>query len=300
VFELLVASGRGALESSDAERAAALLGEALGLWRGPLFADVPRTSLLETQADRAEELRLAATELRIEADLACGRASHVIPELRSLVGEHPLREGFWALLMRALEAAGRHAEALDVYGQAQQVISEELGVDPGTELRRLFRELLAADSATVTRPKNARSSGTGVPPRPRSGDAASATQRTPGPPAARVRHGRTRRRPPLPVVPRVPRPSARIPRRKKPLRHRPVPSAMRQVPSPSASLAGFPLRRLRPRRRSRPPAPPRDCPRSQLSFPRTLVTSPDARRTPRSYPRCCSARRRRPTRGRCG
>src|ERR1700754_97313 len=71
VFELLVADGRGALETSDAQRAAALLSEALGLWRGPLLADVPRTQLLDTQADRAEELRLAATELRIEADLAC-------------------------------------------------------------------------------------------------------------------------------------------------------------------------------------------------------------------------------------
>ena len=185
VFELLVADGRGALEASDAHRAAALLSEALGLWRGPLLADVPRTSLLATQADRAEELRLAATELRIEADLACGRAAHVIPELRGLVGEHPLREGFWALLIRALEAAGRRAEALDAYSQAQQVISGELGVDPGAELQRLFRELLAADSATAARPAGAPPSSPGSPPRPaRRGHPASGTQRTPGTSAA--------------------------------------------------------------------------------------------------------------------
>ena len=71
------------------ERAAALLGEALGLWRGPLLADVPPSPLLATQADRAAELRLAATELRIEADLACGRAAQVMPELRGLVGGAP-------------------------------------------------------------------------------------------------------------------------------------------------------------------------------------------------------------------
>ena len=183
VFELLVADGRGALAASDAERAAALLGEALGLWRGPLFADVARTSVLETHVDRAEELRLAATELRIEADLACGRAAQVIPELRSLVGEHPLREGFWALLIRALEAAGRRAEALGTYSQAQQVISDELGVDPGAELQRLFRELLAADSTTARRPAGAPSSGTGPPSGPpRKGPAAAGTQRRPGPP----------------------------------------------------------------------------------------------------------------------
>lgn len=183
VFELLVEDGRDALEASDADRAAALLSEALGLWRGPLFADVPPTSLLATQADRVEELRLAATELRIEADLACGRAAHVIPELRALVGEHPLREGFWALLIRALEAAGRRAEALDTYSQAQQVISDELGVDPGAELQRLFRELLAADSTTATRPAGAPSSGTGAPPRQSgNGRAASGLQPRPSPP----------------------------------------------------------------------------------------------------------------------
>ena len=210
VFELLVEDGRGALEASDADRAAALLSEALGLWRGPLFADVPPTSLLATQADRVEELRLAATELRIEADLACGRAAHVIPELRALVGEHPLREGFWALLIRALEAAGRRAEALDTYSQAQQVISDVLGVDPGAELQRLFRELLAADSTTATRPAGAPSSGTGTPPR-RSGNGRAAsgaqpTPSTPTPPGA----PRPDSKPPLPLAPRVPEPSAAV------------------------------------------------------------------------------------------
>ena len=178
VFELLVKNGRGALEGSDAHRAAALLSEALGLWRGPLLADVPRTQLLDTQADRAEESRLDATELRIEADLACGRAARVIAELRGLVAEHPLREGFWALLMRALEAAGRRAEALDTYSQAQQVISDQLGIDPGAELRRLFAELLAADSTTATRSVSPASSRTDAPPRK------SPDKRTPGSPAA--------------------------------------------------------------------------------------------------------------------
>jgi DNA-binding SARP family transcriptional activator len=182
VFELLMADGRGALETSDAQRAAALLSEALGLWRGPLLADVPRTQLLEAQADRAEQLRLAATELRIEADLACGRAARVVAELRGLVAEHPLQEGFWALLMRALEAAGRRAEALETYSRAQQVIAGQLGVDPGAELQRLFAELLAADSTTATRPASSPSARPGGPPRPGQRPAAG-PRRAPGPAA---------------------------------------------------------------------------------------------------------------------
>jgi DNA-binding SARP family transcriptional activator/TPR repeat protein len=146
-FESQVAAGRTALTEGDAERAAALFAGALGLWRGPLLADVPPTALVTTQAESAAELRLGVTELRVAADLECGRAAQVVPELRRLVAEHPLREGLWALLMRALEGAGRRAEALETFAQAQEVISAELGVDPGAEVRQLYLELLAADAA---------------------------------------------------------------------------------------------------------------------------------------------------------
>ncbi len=151
VFESLAAEGSAALAAADPGRAAGLLGEALGLWRGPLLADVLPSPLLANRADRAAELWLTTTELRVEADLGCGGASQVIPELRGLVAEYPLRERLWALLMRALEEAGRRAEALEVYAQARRVIADELGADPGGDLQRLYAELLAADaSAPVT------------------------------------------------------------------------------------------------------------------------------------------------------
>jgi DNA-binding SARP family transcriptional activator len=149
VFESLTAAGRTALKAADPQRAAGLLGEALALWRGPLLADVVPSPLLESQADRAAELRLDATELRVEADIDCGRAAQVVSELRSLVAEHPLRERLWALLMRGLEEAGRRAEALETYAQAREVIADELGVDPGVELQQLYADLLAADASPV-------------------------------------------------------------------------------------------------------------------------------------------------------
>jgi DNA-binding SARP family transcriptional activator len=160
-FESLVADGRSALAAADPESAAALLAEALGLWRGPLLADVPQSALITTEAERADELRLAASELRIEADLACGRSVQVIPELRRLVAENPIREGLWLLLMRALDEAGRHAEALETYTQARQAISEELGVDPGAELQQLYAELLAADASSASAPSRKRPRRTG-------------------------------------------------------------------------------------------------------------------------------------------
>jgi DNA-binding SARP family transcriptional activator len=161
-FESLVADGRDALRAAEPQRAATLLAEALGLWRGSLLSDVPPSPLLTREAERTAEQRLAATELRIEADLACGRAAAVVAELRGLVAEHPLREGLWALRIRALDEAGRHAEALEAYAQAREVIADELGVDPGPELQRLYAALLAAD--TPARPAQAPARPRRVPP----------------------------------------------------------------------------------------------------------------------------------------
>lgn len=151
-FESRVVEGRGALASGDQKTAAIVLGDALALWRGPLLADVPVSPLLASQADRAVELWLAATELRIGADLACGRAAQVVPELRGLVQDHPMRERLWLLLMRALEEAGRRAEALEVFAHAREVIAAELGVDPGADLQRYHWELLAADASSAAAP----------------------------------------------------------------------------------------------------------------------------------------------------
>jgi DNA-binding SARP family transcriptional activator len=147
VFETLVREGRRAYATGDAERAAAQLAEALALWRGSPLADVPATTLVETEAERLTDLQLDARELRIQAELACGSHAQVIPELRRLLADHALRENLWLLLMQALDGAGRHAEALDAYGQARSVLAEELGVDPGAELRQFYADLLAKDDA---------------------------------------------------------------------------------------------------------------------------------------------------------
>jgi DNA-binding SARP family transcriptional activator len=145
VFETLVREGRRAYVAADPERAAAQLAEALALWRGSPLADVPATALVETEASRLTDLHLDARELRIQAELACGSHAQVIPELRRLLADNALRENLWLLLMQALDGAGRHAEALDAYGQVRSVFAEELGVDPGIELRQFHAGLLAKD-----------------------------------------------------------------------------------------------------------------------------------------------------------
>jgi DNA-binding SARP family transcriptional activator/tetratricopeptide (TPR) repeat protein len=179
VFEALVGQGRSELAGGRPDRAAELLSEALGLWRGPLLADVPSSPALDTAVERATELWLDATELRIEADLACGRAAQLVAELRGLVGDHPMRERLWALLIRALDAAGRRAEAFEAFALARRTIADELGVEPGSELQRLYAELLAADKSSTSTPAWPRSATGGpaskpvVPPRPARADAAS-------------------------------------------------------------------------------------------------------------------------------
>ncbi|MFD9070705.1 BTAD domain-containing putative transcriptional regulator [Streptomyces lasiicapitis] len=141
LFERLAREGRLALSSGDHPRAAALLKEALGLWRGPALADLPGAPA-HAPVTRLDELRLAALQDRVDADLATGGGPGLVPELRELVAAHPLSERLYGQLMRALHAAGRAAEALVVFDEARGVLARELGADPSAELAALHVELL--------------------------------------------------------------------------------------------------------------------------------------------------------------
>ncbi|MEU1727749.1 BTAD domain-containing putative transcriptional regulator [Nonomuraea sp. NPDC005692] len=141
-FELLALDGRRALVAGDAGRAAALLGEALELWRGAPLADAPHAV---SAAAGLEELRLAAVEDRLQADLELGRHRDLVAELRRLTAAHPLRERLRAQLMRALYGSGRQAEALAVYDEARRLLDRELGIEPGAELAAVHLAVLRAD-----------------------------------------------------------------------------------------------------------------------------------------------------------
>ncbi len=148
-FTRLAAEGRAALSAGDGPHAAELLSEALCLWQGSrALADVPDSEVVSAAASGLGEARIAALELRINADLGCGRHAQVVPELRRLLAEHPLREGLWALLMRALYGSGRLAEALGAYAQAREVIAEELGSDPSAELQQLHEQMLRSGTGS--------------------------------------------------------------------------------------------------------------------------------------------------------
>ncbi|QDQ13918.1 BTAD domain-containing putative transcriptional regulator [Streptomyces spectabilis] len=138
-FERLARGGREALAAGEPARAAALLREALGLWRGPALADLPGARAPRT---RLEELRLAAVQDRIDADLGTGGGPGLVPELRELLADRPLSERLYGQLMRALHAGGRAAEALAVYEEARGTLARELGADPSAELAALHLELL--------------------------------------------------------------------------------------------------------------------------------------------------------------
>ena len=146
-FQRLAADGRNALAAGDTSRAASLLCEALGLWRGPALADVPEAPFSAAQTVRLEELRLSAVEDRAEAELTLGGSRDLVPELRELLDVHPLRERPRGQLMRALQATGRQAEALAVYEDARRTLAEELGADPSPELAAIHLSVLRAEPA---------------------------------------------------------------------------------------------------------------------------------------------------------
>ena len=140
-------AGRAALEAGRYAEAAETLREALALWRSPVLADLADYAFIRPEAARLEELRLAALEARIDADLALGRPDALTAELEHLAAEHPLRERLHGQLMLALYRCGRQAEALAAYRRARDLLADQLGIDPGEPLRHLHGSVLAHDPA---------------------------------------------------------------------------------------------------------------------------------------------------------
>ena len=154
-FERLALAGQEALAGGDPARAAVLLREALELWRGQPLAEFAYDAWAQSDIARLDELRLAAIEDRLEADLAVGGHGELVAELELLIGEHPLRERLRSQLMLGLYRQGRQAEALDCYQQTRELLDEQLGIEPSPELRELHRRILNHDAslALVVRPR---------------------------------------------------------------------------------------------------------------------------------------------------
>lgn len=157
-FEALARAGRAALTGGQPEAALGLLAEGLALWRGPALADVREAPFAAGQVVRLEELRTAAVEDRVAAELALHRAGErTAAELRALVAEQPLRERPAELLMRTLDRLGRRGEALAVYAELRERLAEQVGGEPGAAAAAAHAALLRAPARDVSRETSARS-----------------------------------------------------------------------------------------------------------------------------------------------
>ena len=146
-FERLAADGRRALEDGSPAEAARLLDQALALWRGPALAEFAFEDFARDEIGRLDDLRLSATEDRVEALLQLGRHGELVGKLDALVAANPLRERLRGQSMLALYRSGRQSDALQVYRDGRRLLADELGLEPGPELQRLERAILAQDPA---------------------------------------------------------------------------------------------------------------------------------------------------------
>ncbi len=144
-FQVLAVRGRRALADGDPREAAAVLRSALASWRGQPLADAVGYDFADAAAAQLTELRSSVLADRIEADLALGEGASLVGELRALLSADPLAERPRALLMRALYAAGRQAEALEVYHQARELLAGRLGVDPSAQLEQVYLRILRGE-----------------------------------------------------------------------------------------------------------------------------------------------------------
>jgi peptide/nickel transport system substrate-binding protein len=153
-FEALARTGLRALEEGDASKAAASLGAALELWRGPPLGDVRDSPLVEPEIRRLEELRSVVLEGRIEADLTLGRAAELVGELGLLVAREPFRERLRGQLMVALYRSGRQTQALEVYREGRATLVAEIGIEPSAGLQELHRAMLRQDPSLIGESRN--------------------------------------------------------------------------------------------------------------------------------------------------
>jgi DNA-binding SARP family transcriptional activator len=147
-FESLVAAAR----SVGPEERSVRLREALALWRGDALADLRDESFAQRELLRLAELRVAALEDRLDADLERGRHGELVGELEALVAAHPFRERLRGQLMLALYRCGRQADALHAFQDARRALVEELGIEPGPALQRLQRQILDQDPSLDPQP----------------------------------------------------------------------------------------------------------------------------------------------------
>jgi predicted ATPase len=152
-FERLFAEGREMLAGGDAERASALLRQALELWRGPALAEFDSEPFAQAEIGRLEDLRVSVVEERVDADLALRRHADLTGELEALIAEHPHRERLRGQLMLALYRSGRQAEALEAYRDARRELVDELGIEPGAALQQLEKQILLHDEALDAPPR---------------------------------------------------------------------------------------------------------------------------------------------------
>jgi len=147
VFERLVKDGRRALHEGNPSSGSASLREALSLWRGPALADFVYEPFAQTDIARLEDLRTAARESLVDAELELGHHGDLLSEIEALAAENPFAERSRAQLMLALYRAGRQADALAAYRKARETLVEELGVEPSTALRELEQAILRQDAS---------------------------------------------------------------------------------------------------------------------------------------------------------
>jgi DNA-binding SARP family transcriptional activator len=147
-FERLVTEAK----PLPAKKRRELLGQALALWRGPALADLALESALAVECARLDDLRLAAIEERVDAELELGANDGLIAELEELVAAHPLRESLRGQLILALYRSGRQADALETYRETRRVLVEELGIEPSLALRELEQAILRQDPSLASAP----------------------------------------------------------------------------------------------------------------------------------------------------